>query len=117
MARHGHRLDDAGMEEVAGIRYHVVVLTLDDGFETRYYIHPESFLITRARVRKALHPDIDPTPTTIETVWSDFRQIAGVAFAFEASDTDLATGKLLQTSTLLEVAANRPVDDRLFQMP
>jgi hypothetical protein len=117
MAGHRHRLDYAGVEEVGGTRYQVVVLTLDDGFETRYYIDPGSFLITRARVHKALHPDVDPTPTTIETVWSDFRQIAGVRFAFQASDTDLATGKLLQTATLLDIAPNRPVDDRLFQMP
>jgi hypothetical protein len=77
------------------------VLTLDDGFATRYYVDPASFLITRSRVRKALHPDADPTPTTIETVWSDFRQVAGVRFAFAARDTDLATGTLLQTTTLL----------------
>jgi hypothetical protein len=117
MAGHGHRLELAGVEDVAGVRYHVVVLILDDGFETRYYIDPVTFQIARARVRKALHPDLDPTPTTIETVWSDFREIAGVRFAFQAHDTDLATGKLLQTTTLLHIASNRPVDDRLFQMP
>jgi hypothetical protein len=117
MAGHGHRLDLADREEIGGIRYYVVVLTLDDGFATRYYIDPTSFLITRSRVHKALHPDADPTPTTIETVWSDFRQVAGVRFAFAARDTDLATGKLLQTTTLLEVRANPPVDDRLFQIP
>jgi hypothetical protein len=32
-------------------------------------------------------------------------------------DTDLATGKLLQTTTLLELSANRPVDDGLFRLP
>jgi hypothetical protein len=117
MATHGHRLDFAGREEVAGVRYYVVVLTLDDGFVTRYYIDPESFLLTRARVHKALHPDADPTPTTIETVWSDFRQVAGARFAFQANDTDLATGKLLQTTTLLDLRANVPLQESLFQMP
>ena len=117
MAGHGHRLDLAGREEIEGIRYYVVVLTLDDGFATRYYVDPATFLITRSRVHKALHPDADPTPTTIETVLSDFRQVAGVRFAFAARDTDLATGKLLETTTLLELRANPPVDDRLFQIP
>lgn len=115
MASHGHRLDLAGREEIGGVRYHVVVLTLDDGFPTRYYLDPSSFRITRSRVRKALHPDIDPTPTTIETVWSDFRRVSGVVFPFEARDTDLENGKLLQTTTLLEMNANRPVGDDLFQ--
>src|SRR6185295_4770585 len=117
MAAHGHRLDFAGREEIAGVRYYVLVLTLDDGFVTRYYIDPESFLLTRARVHKALHPDADPTPTTIETVWSDFRQVAGVRFPFQATDTDLATGKLLQTTTLLDLRANVPLEESLFQMP
>lgn len=117
MAAHGHRLDFVAREEIAGARYYVLVLTLNDGFATRYYVDPSSFLITRSRVHKALHPDNDPTPTTIETVWSDFRRVSGVLFPFEARDTDLATGKLLQTTTLLELSANRPADDGLFRMP
>jgi len=117
MMGHGHRLEYAGREEVAGVSYHVVVLTLDDGFATRYYIDPENFLIARARVRKALHPDIDPTPTTIETVWTDLREVAGVRFAFQASDTDLAAGRLLQTTTLLEITPDASLDENLFRMP
>ena len=117
MAAHGHRLALAGREEIGGVRYYVVLLTLDDGFPTRYFVDPASFLITRSRVHKALHPDNDPTPTTIETVWSDFRPVAGVLFPFEARDTDLATGKLLQATTLLEMSANRPAGDDLFQPP
>ncbi len=117
MADHGHRLELVGREEVDGVSYYVILLTLDDGFETRYYVHPASFMITRARVRKALHPDIDPTVTTIETVWSDFREIDGVSFPFQARDTDLATGKLLQTTTLLDVRPNLPADIHLFEMP
>lgn len=117
MAGRGHRLELAGREEVAGVSYHVVRLSLADGFAARYYIDPTSFLITRVRVRKALHPDVDPKQTTIETVWTDFREVAGVPFAFHASDTDLETGKLLQTTTLLALRANQPVEPQLFQMP
>jgi hypothetical protein len=96
---------------------YVVLLTLDDGFATRYYVDPSSYLIARSRVRKALHPDADPTPTTIETVWSDFRQMTGVKFAYRSTDTDLATGKLLQTTTILDIRVNPVVDDHLFEMP
>jgi hypothetical protein len=117
MTDHGHHLDFVGREEVSDVLYYVILLTLDDGFVTRYYMDPATFMITRARVRKALHPDVDPTVTTIETVWSDFQQIAGVRFAFRATDTDLATGKLLQTTTLLDLRPNLPSEDLLFQMP
>jgi hypothetical protein len=117
MTQHGHRLEFVGREDVAGVSYDVIRLTLDDGFVTHYYLDPATSLITRARVRKALHPDIDPTETTIETVLSDFRPIAGVQVAFKATETDLATGKLLQTMTFLEVRPNLPAEEHLFQMP
>jgi hypothetical protein len=117
MIEHGHHLNFVGREEVAGILYYVIELALDDGFVTRYYMDRASFMIIRARVRKALHPDIDPSVTTIETVWSDFREISGVRVAFQATDIDLPTGKVLETSTLLDVRANVATDELLFQMP
>jgi len=117
MTSHGHHLELAPREEVAGVSYHVIVLTLDDGFQTRYYLDPATLMIVRARVRKALHPDIDPAVTTIETVWSDFRQIAGVRFPFRATETDLTTGELLQTTTLLDLRSPSGAAADLFQMP
>jgi hypothetical protein len=117
MADHGHRLEFAGREAVDGVSYYVIVLTLDDGFATRYYLDPASMLITRARVRKALHPDVDPTETTIETVWSDFREVAGTQYPFKSTETDLATGKLLQTVTVLNARANVPAEEAQFKMP
>jgi len=114
MERRGHRLEPAGRERVDGVLYHVVVLTLAGGQSERYYLDPETFLIARSRAHKPLHPDIDPTPTTIESVYSDFRPVAGVLFAFQAVDTDLTTGKVLQTSTILDVRPNRPAAEALF---
>jgi hypothetical protein len=46
----------------------------------------------------------------------DFRQMAGVQFAYRSTDTDLATGKLLQTTTILDIRVNPVVDDHLFEM-
>jgi outer membrane lipoprotein-sorting protein len=117
MASHGHRLAYAGREEIDGVSYYAIVLTLNDGFTTRYYLDPESYLITRSRVNKALHPDVDPKPITIETVWSDFRQTGGVRMGFKATDTDLSTGKQIQTTTLCDVQSNPPLADALFEMP
>ncbi|HKQ98417.1 MAG TPA: hypothetical protein VJV75_11110 [Candidatus Polarisedimenticolia bacterium] len=116
MRSNGHRLESAGRETVASVSYHVVVLTLDTGETFRYYLDPDTFLIARERVTKALHPDVDPTPTTIETVYGDFRKIGGVVFAFHAEETDMATGKLLQTSTILAGRPNRPAEDAVFRL-
>jgi hypothetical protein len=40
----------------------------------------------------------------------------GVQFAYRSTDTDLATGKLLQTTTILDIRVNPVVDDHLFEM-
>jgi hypothetical protein len=40
----------------------------------------------------------------------------GVQFARRSTDTDLATGKLLQTTTILDIRVNPVVDDHLFEM-
>jgi len=114
MTARGHRLDPAGREAVGGNLYHVIVLTLAGGQSERYYLDPETYLITRSRAYKPLHPDVDPTPTTIESVYSDFRTVAGVRFAFQAVDTDLTTGKVLQRSTILDLRPNRPAEDALL---
>jgi len=116
MEAHGHQLASAGREKIDGIYYHVVVLTLDDGQVERYYIDPRSFLITRSRAVRPLHPDIDATPTTIETVYSDFRKVSGVSFGYLSVDTDLTTGQVLQTTTLIEVRPNRPCEDACFRL-
>ena len=64
----------------------------------RLYVDPKSWLITYRRDVRPLHVDIDPTPTTIEQRMSDFRQVAGVWFPFANTETDLKTGKVLETS-------------------
>src|SRR6202011_1949258 len=96
----GHRLELVGREKVDGTNYHVLRLTMDDGYTTTLYVDPQSWLITRRRDFRPLHVDIDPTPTTIEQRSSDFRTISGVRFAFAGSETDLKTSNVLETSQI-----------------
>ena len=93
----GHRIELAGRENIDGIQYYVLRLTLSDGYATTLYVDPKTWLITRRRDVRPLHVDVDPTPTTIEQRSSDFRTIGGVQFAFASSETDLQSGKVLET--------------------
>ncbi|MDP9199430.1 MAG: hypothetical protein M3O07_09485 [Pseudomonadota bacterium] len=117
MQRRGHRLELAGREVVDGIDYHVLKLTFDDGFESRYYIHPETWLIERDRQLRALHVDVNPEPEWIETVYDDHRAVDGVMYAPRQTERRLDSGELLATGTVGEIRLNRPVSDDHFHAP
>ena len=110
----GHRLELVGREKVDGTNYHVLRLTMDDGYTTTLYVDPQSWLITRRRDFRPLHVDIDPTPTTIEQRSSDFREISGVQFAFASKEIDLKTGKVLESTKVNKIEVNPSINQSIF---
>ena len=110
----GHRLELVGREKVDGTDYHVLRLTMDDGYTTTLYVDPKSWLITRRRDFRPLHVDIDPTPTTIEQRSSDFREISGVQFAFASTEIDLKTGKVLESTKVNKIEVNPSINQSIF---
>ncbi len=111
----GDRIDLIGREKVDGINYHVLRLTLSDSYITTLYLDPESWLITRKRDVRPLHPDVDPTATTIENKMSDFRRVGDVLFPFASTDADLSTGKILETTAVRSITLNPAFDPRIFE--
>jgi len=57
---------------------------------------------------------VDPTPTTIEQVSSDFRDVNGVKFPFVITETDLNTGKLLESTVTKSVKINPRLPPTFF---
>jgi hypothetical protein len=110
----GHKLELAGRELVDQINYYVVRMIYSDGVTTRLYLDPKSWQITRRRDVRALHPDNDPTPTTIETRMSDFRKVGDLTFSFASTDTDLKTGKVLETTKVREIRLNPSIPAEFF---
>jgi len=117
MTARGHRLELQGREVVGGVDYHVLRLTLDDGFEVAYYVHPETWLIERERTRRALHVDVDPTPEWIETVYSDYRPVGGVLFPHRQVERKVESGEVLSTGTILAIRLNVPLPAGRFSPP
>ncbi|MEY2511587.1 MAG: hypothetical protein QOE26_2350 [Verrucomicrobiota bacterium] len=115
LRQRGHRIDLLGREKIEGIEYYALRITLNDGYQTTLYVDPFSWLITRRRDVRPLHIDIDPTPTTIEQRMSDFRQVAGIWFSYANAETDLQTGKLLETTTVRTVSINPKVEEKVFR--
>jgi hypothetical protein len=115
LKQRGHQVELVGREKIDGTNYYALGLTLKDGYRTTLYVDPTNWLITRRRDVRPLHVDIDPTPTTIEQRSSDFRAISGVQFAFAGSETDLKTGKVLETSQIKSIKINPPIDPSFFE--
>jgi hypothetical protein len=115
MKHRGHQIELVGRENVDGINHYVLRLTLKDGYTTSLYVDPNSWLITRRRDVRPLHVDVDPTPTTIELRNSDFRELAGVKFSFATTDTDLTTGKVIESTTVKSIKVNPPIDPTIFE--
>ena len=110
----GHTLKSIGRELIDGINYYVLKLVLNDGYTVSLYVDPNSWLVTRRRDVRPLHVDVDLTPTTIEHVSSDFRDVNGVKFPFATTETDLKTGKLLESTTTKNVKTNPPLPPTFF---
>ncbi|MFL6595710.1 MAG: hypothetical protein ACJ8HQ_09745 [Chthoniobacterales bacterium] len=110
----GHQLELTGREKIDGVEFYVLRMTFADRDETRFLIDPATWRITRRRDVRALHPDVDPTKTTIESRKSDWRQVDGVWFAFASEDVDLKTGKVLESTRLKEIKLNPPIDASIF---
>jgi hypothetical protein len=114
LQKRGHRLELAGRENIDGLDYYVLRLVFADGYESSLYIDPQTWRITRRRDIRALHPDVDPTKTTIESRKSDWRQVDGLWFPFASQDIDLKTRKVLETATVREIKLNPTVDSAIF---
>jgi hypothetical protein len=113
----GHKLSYEGREEVEGVSYHVLKITLDSGFESYLYINPDNGRIERTRDYKALHVDIDPTKKISETHLSDFRKVDGLVFAFKSIQTDRKTNEVVQTTTVKEIQLNPKIDESIYSKP
>lgn len=103
----GHMLTLDAPQMIDGVRYHVIRVVMRDAYETFLFINPANWLIERRRDERAPHPDIDAKRKFVETRYSDFRSVQGVVSAFRNVQTDLNTGKTINTSTVESVAYNR----------
>jgi hypothetical protein len=117
MQSRGHRLRYVGRVAIDQVDYYALEATLDDGYQTTYYLDPTTWLIARERQYRALHVDVDPTPEWIETSFDDYRLEAGVQYSHRQVERQVATGNVLVTTVVRSITVNPPLDDTLFQRP
>ena len=106
--RRGQRITLLGRQQVENVNYYVIKSIDADGFEQNYFINPDSWLIERRRETSALHPDLDPTKTASEKIYSDYREVCGLKKAMATRTIDLRSGKETQRTRALKYRCNVP---------
>lgn len=117
LAARGHVLTLLPRERFGGTDYHVINVRFADGFVTRYYVNPATWLIDRRRDSRPLHPDADAKPAQIEERYFDWREFAGVRYPMRSTQIDLATGKTLQATLTRALVVNPPLAPDAFDRP
>ena len=90
-------------------------ITEHDGSKGSYFIDSQTFLLTRVRNRRPLHPT-EPA-RLIELVLDDYRPVSGVLYAFRSIERDVDTGEPLTVGFTLWAEANVPVRGDIYAMP
>ncbi|MGH7632066.1 MAG: hypothetical protein ACREOF_22245 [Gemmatimonadales bacterium] len=114
MPRNGHAVALAGRDTIDGVAYHVVKLTLVDGFTNWHWLNPGTCQIERSRNFRAFHPDQDAKRKWIETVFDDFQTVRGVTRPHRERTIDLATGATIGTGRILALRLEPPFDPDSF---
>jgi len=113
----GHALSLQGKETIGKADYFVVQINYADGDAAWRYINAATWRVERSQMHAALHPDVDPTETTLETRYADFREVDGLVRPFQDTQVDLTTGETVQTTTVKIISLNPSFPDDYFTAP
>ena len=105
----------AGQVRLGGRDVYQIDITERDGSQGSYFVDSQSFLLSRVRSRRPLHPN-EPV-RLIELVLDDYRPVSGVLFAFRSIEREVETGEPLTVSLTLWAEANVPISGNVYAMP
>jgi hypothetical protein len=117
LPRLGHRIVLQRRETVRGSVYDVLRLEMADGFKTWRFLDAENGRMVLQRDYRAIHPDLDPRPVWIESLFYDFRAVGGVVFPLASKQYELETGEWMQTTQILSMELNPPLTGEELRRP
>lgn len=124
--RHGVFMNLYSLRELTELGYQISVdpetdlgirVRSPDGHEILLSLDPETFLVTSKRDLRALHPDLDASRKTLETRSSQFVAFGPRVYATNLETVEIGSGKVVQTSRILEVRHLKTIEDGFFAMP
>lgn len=111
----GSQIELLGTETINGRPAFQIRLTQMDGFATDYFIDQDSYLITASRRTAPIHAFGEAV--TSQSLYSDYRRVAGVLFPFASTEVELASGAELNSMQWGEIEANRDLPAAWFSPP
>jgi len=111
----GTRIQLTGTEPFAGKPTYHLHVVLADGFEKEVFVDPESYLIVGDRRSAPIHAF--GSEIRSENRISDYRRVNGMLFAFKITETEIATGKELNSNTVQSLQVNEKLDAKFFGPP
>ena len=106
----GHDIIIDGEEDIDGTLYTVLRIRLEDGFETFFYVNPETRRTERRRDIRALHPTSDPEKRLLEMVYTGFEEACGIRDVSRSFQRDVLSGERVQETQRLSQECNLQED-------
>lgn len=110
-----HNAHLVGLVRFSGADVYQIDITKRDGSQGSYFVDSQSFLLSRVRNRRPLHPN--ESVRLIELVVDDYQLVSGVLFPFRSIERDVETGEILTVSMTLWAEANVPISGNVYAMP
>ena len=114
LAANGHNVELLGKEKRKGDTYHVIKVTLSDGFEKYYLMNSKTGMLDINRDFRAFHPDIDSTSIRIETRHDQWKSIHGMTKSLRTVNWNLEEDKWLGTTTVETIVFDEKLPENYF---
>lgn len=111
----GTRIELTGTDTFAGQPAYKLHVIFADGFEKDIFVDPVSFLIVGDRRSAPIHAF--GTAVRSENRIGDYRPINGVLFPLNVKETEIATGRELNSNTVQSIVVNEQLDPSFFSPP
>lgn len=110
--RKGHAIALHGEDSVIDRKCYVVVLTRKSGETEKYYFDQQSYALVMKEAR-AKNPELGGSVLNI--YYSDYRDVAGVKFAYKTVCE--ADAQQILTITVSDIEINEMIDNKTFETP
>ena len=113
--KNGTRVELIGLDTFAGNPAYKLHVTLADGFEKELFLDPKSYLIVGDRRSAPIHAF--GSDVRSENRIGDYRRVNGVLFAFSIVETEIATGRELNSNITKSLQVNVALEPKFFAPP
>ncbi len=111
----GHKIEILKIEQIEGLPFYPLKITLMDGWILHYYFDVKNFLPLYYRKAMPLHANGENINYLVSN--SDFRKVHGVLIPFSSIERDIYTGAMVNATIVDSISVNSLNDKLRFSPP